>query len=1147
MIRRLSVSIAASIPLWERKLSVAGTKISVFFSVLCAIAIFFGTTPRQTRIDQMTVPDEGAGISMPEGKTLVSGCTVPTIEEGLSRWIGTNGEACISGEVVRSDSACKAIPLEGYACVSPGTCVDGAFARSARCSPIRKPWKKHDDDSMTLKTEKQLGHLSEDAEQIMRDDDDARESVSAQKRGMVTREDRGEDEESFAAATAATTITPDDVADTVACNENTNMVADQTTETATRVKKEAVTSSIKNREVAENVEDDALSDDVDVRADRSHDSSAALGTEEIFLGKERIVTGDESEEELLSVMKMVWSGHLSSTVIREAQGKAQVKRHSILEERRREQTLRRKLRAAKKEEEQNAKEPADPAKDERQEKRPTAFDTIRDFSKEEERIDSSKNRTIETTSRTHRWISDGWSARASFVRQLRLRSSCRRLTRLDFRTSGEISQDCVLAALTDTRCGVTPLRLATKAVTPGGTKIPVRALVALGEKGAPSSCFCCREDGGAFEFDAVVKNAHSWTLFRTCVDNHEHCAAWALDAKCESKVYAPFMRRHCSHSCGLCAPTTSDADEQREDVWSAWSACSASCGEGIRTRTCLDGPCEQRVESKACNVRACPVSVEVDEGSERDHTPRRSPRSGITSHLLWWAILVGGPVTALALLYGVDVTRNGWSLFEMLDRTFSETLARFLKAGSDPRSPKRSSHVQGAKEYRVRHSHGDFEKTPVRKDGNCLFVSLAAHWPEGDHVELRRRVTRKLADERDDINGMKLIQWLETNIDLPPGFELSGPGKEESDTMRYLDYISKDGSWGGLVEIYTAGEIMERDIVVLDFDGKDYVERYRTKVTQRGTVYVCYNGTNHYDCVRLLRAHAHVSKQDTHTSSKTTTTTTTTTTKSDRRTGKSDAAFHFTPLAKGDACVYEKDGVRFAASVDSRSYGDEFTLDTPFRRRQDVSLITSTTSGHVLQNPYTDHFARIRKAQDGVDIPDGCADYKTALREIERDGKKREHWMWYVWPTLRALRPNTLYPEYLLPSFSAAKLYLCDATLRTRLKRMCEVTLAATSRTRRSLVDILGPTDAEKFHESTTIFLVAAMMAAPRTRWRAPLIEVLKNAVYVASSCCAFNRTEENLYGEPAEALRSFSSSGETRLPMRMKGFGSFGLSIAHR
>jgi len=100
--------------------------------------------------------------------------------------------------------------------------------------------------------------------------------------------------------------------------------------------------------------------------------------------------------------------------------------------------------------------------------------------------------------------------------------------------------------------------------------------------------------------------------------------------------------------------------------------------------------------------------------------------------------------------------------------------------------------------------------------------------------------------------------------------------------------------------------------------------------------------------------------------------------------------------------------------------------------------------------------------------------YETALSEISH-GRKLSHWIWYIWPALRQLRPRTSRPQYLLPNLEAAQLYLTHQILRDRL---CEITRAASEQLRSGVdarVLFGGGGDWRKFHETCTFFAIAAL------------------------------------------------------------------------
>eukprot|EP01050_Picozoa_sp_SAG11_P006276 SAG11_NODE_480_length_9107_cov_7.433171_4_plen_148_part_00 len=109
------------------------------------------------------------------------------------------------------------------------------------------------------------------------------------------------------------------------------------------------------------------------------------------------------------------------------------------------------------------------------------------------------------------------------------------------------------------------------------------------------------------------------------------------------------------------------------------------------------------------------------------------------------------------------------------------------------------------------------------------------------------------------------------------------------------------------------------------------------------------------------------------------------------------------------------------------------------------------------------------------------SDYAQALREI-RAGKKRSQWIWYVWPTLRALRPMTSRPQHLLPSSAEVGAYLAHPTL---LRRLLEITDVACAHLEGGVPPVVlfgGVGDEDKFYESLTVFSVVAAAELCRER-----------------------------------------------------------------
>lgn len=111
----------------------------------------------------------------------------------------------------------------------------------------------------------------------------------------------------------------------------------------------------------------------------------------------------------------------------------------------------------------------------------------------------------------------------------------------------------------------------------------------------------------------------------------------------------------------------------------------------------------------------------------------------------------------------------------------------------------------------------------------------------------------------------------------------------------------------------------------------------------------------------------------------------------------------------------------------------------------------------------------ILQAQNGSER----SSYATALKEIQ-EGAKTSHWIWYVWPCLKALRPGTSKPHYLLPDMDHAENYLRHPTLSARLEEITTVALGHLARGRKPQKLFGSSTDAAKFLETMTFFAVAA-------------------------------------------------------------------------
>lgn len=92
--------------------------------------------------------------------------------------------------------------------------------------------------------------------------------------------------------------------------------------------------------------------------------------------------------------------------------------------------------------------------------------------------------------------------------------------------------------------------------------------------------------------------------------------------------------------------------------------------------------------------------------------------------------------------------------------------------------------------------------------------------------------------------------------------------------------------------------------------------------------------------------------------------------------------------------------------------------------------------------------------------------YDQALSEI-RAGRKRTHWMWYIFPQFHGLGRSPIAQRYSIKSVAEADAYLRHSALGPRLLTCAEAVLAVEGRT---AYEIFGSPDDAKLRSSATLF-----------------------------------------------------------------------------
>lgn len=96
--------------------------------------------------------------------------------------------------------------------------------------------------------------------------------------------------------------------------------------------------------------------------------------------------------------------------------------------------------------------------------------------------------------------------------------------------------------------------------------------------------------------------------------------------------------------------------------------------------------------------------------------------------------------------------------------------------------------------------------------------------------------------------------------------------------------------------------------------------------------------------------------------------------------------------------------------------------------------------------------------------------YPLAYREITQ-GRKRTHWIWYIFPQLRGLGYSRNSVKYGIADLAEARAYLAHPILSSRLREITEALLVLDGD---DPVRIFGEVDAAKVRSSMTLFCVAS-------------------------------------------------------------------------
>jgi uncharacterized protein (DUF1810 family) len=141
---------------------------------------------------------------------------------------------------------------------------------------------------------------------------------------------------------------------------------------------------------------------------------------------------------------------------------------------------------------------------------------------------------------------------------------------------------------------------------------------------------------------------------------------------------------------------------------------------------------------------------------------------------------------------------------------------------------------------------------------------------------------------------------------------------------------------------------------------------------------------------------------------------------------------------------------------------------------------------------------------DLIRFIDAQAQVYTRVTEELTEGRKRTHWIWFVFPQLIGLGRSAMAQRYAIRDLEQAKRYLADPVLGGRLRGNVRLMIGHKGKT---ALDILGFPDNLKFRSCLTLFAEAVSDGSDRM-----LFEEALNQLYNGAPD---SRTLELLHSKP--------------------------------
>jgi uncharacterized protein (DUF1810 family) len=111
--------------------------------------------------------------------------------------------------------------------------------------------------------------------------------------------------------------------------------------------------------------------------------------------------------------------------------------------------------------------------------------------------------------------------------------------------------------------------------------------------------------------------------------------------------------------------------------------------------------------------------------------------------------------------------------------------------------------------------------------------------------------------------------------------------------------------------------------------------------------------------------------------------------------------------------------------------------------------------------------------------------YAQVVGELTK-GRKRTHWMWFIFPQIVGLGRSAVAQHYAISDLDQARRYLADSILGARLREAVRLMLKHKGK---SALEILGSPDDLKFRSCLTLFYQAASVDSDRALFKEALAQ----------------------------------------------------------